>query len=182
MPSTGGPARQLTSHPGQDMRPRWSPDGQRIAFYSQRTGGTGNWIVDAKGGEARFVTVGGGDSGEWSPDSLGLVVERQNRLYRVAKDGGEPVLMAPTGEQAYSLRFSRDGQSIYYSVVTGPREKHDFWKVSLGNGKVSRLTKLEGRRGNIGSDFATDDRYLYFTWREDDGDIWVMDVAADARK
>jgi hypothetical protein len=46
----------------------------------------------------------------------------------------------------------------------------------LGDDKVSRLTKLEGRRGNIGDRFATDGRYLYFTWQEDDGDIWVMDV------
>jgi Tol biopolymer transport system component len=182
MPSMGGPARQLTSHPAQEVRPRWSPDGHEIAFYSERTGGIGHWIVDAKGGDARFVTTGGSDSGEWSPDGRALVVEKQGRLYRVAKDGGEPVLMIPTGEPASSLRFSRDGQSIYYSVVTGPREKHDFWKVSLGNGKVSRLTKLEGRRGNIDYDFATDGRYLYFTWREDDGDIWVMDVATDARK
>jgi hypothetical protein len=67
-------------------------------------------------------------------------------------------------------------------VITGPRDKHDFWKLSLGNLKVSRLTKLEGRRGNIGYDFAADDRYLYFNWREDEGDIWVMDVATDVRK
>jgi hypothetical protein len=86
------------------------------------------------------------------------------------------LLLSPTGEEPYSLRFSRDGQSIYYSVITGPREKHDFWKLSLSDGKVSRLTKLEGRRGDIGDNLATDGRYLYFTWREDDGDIWVMDV------
>ena len=81
----------------------------------------------------------------------------------------------------YSLRFSRDGRSVYY-YVDQPREKNDFWRLSLDNGKVSRLTQLEGRRGNLGNHFATDDRYLYFTWREDDGDIWVMDVATDARK
>jgi hypothetical protein len=56
------------------------------------------------------------------------------------------------------------------------------WKLSLGSGQISRLTRLEGRRGNIGYDFATDDRYLYFTWREDEGDIWVMDVATDLGK
>jgi hypothetical protein len=92
------------------------------------------------------------------------------------------MLIARTGDQPYSLRFARDGRSIYYSVITGPREKHDFWQLSLADGKVSRLTKLEGRRGNIGGAFATDDRYLYFTWREDDGDIWVMDVPTDVRK
>ena len=92
----------------------------------------------------------------------------------------EPVLL--TGVPASAPRFSRDGQSIYYSVITGPREKHDFWKLSSGDSKVSRVTKLEGRRGNIGDQFATDGRFLYFTWRKDDGDIWVMDVATDVRK
>ena len=180
IPSRGGPARQLTSDPAQDTFPTWSPDGHEIAFLSRRAKGSGIWMVDAKGSDARFVTAG--SVGEWSPDGHGFVVVRQGRLYRVAKDGGEPVLLSPTVEQANSLRFSRDGQSIYYSVITGPREKQGFWKLSLGDGKVSRLTTLEGRRGDIGYDFAADGRYLYFTWREDDGDIWVMDVATDARK
>jgi hypothetical protein len=43
------------------------------------------------------------------------------------------------------------------------------------------MTRLDGRRGTIGF-FVTDDRYLYFNWREDEGDIWVMDVVwQDAR-
>jgi Tol biopolymer transport system component len=179
MPSRGGPARQLTSNPAQDTDPMWSPDGHEIAFWSLRTGNPGFWLVDANGGDARFLTAG--YAGEWAPDGHGFVVVRQERLYRVAKDSGEPVLLSPIGAQVYSLRFSRDGRSAYY-YVDQPREKNDFWKLSLDNGKVSRLTQLEGRRGNLADHFATDGRYLYFTWREDDGDIWVMDVATDARK
>jgi Tol biopolymer transport system component len=156
----------------------WSPDGHTIAFYSNRTAEGGNWIVDAKGGDSRFVTASD-DAGEWSPDGRGLVVGRQGRLYRVAKDGGAPVPLPSTGGRPSSPRFSRDGQSIYYVVNSGPRENHDIWKLSLGDGKVSRLTKLEGRHGNIGYTLSSDSRYLYFTWREDDGDIWVMDVVND---
>ena len=36
---------------------------------------------------------------------------------------------------------------------------------------------LDGQRGYLGSNFAADARYLYFTWSEDEGDIWVKDVA-----
>jgi Tol biopolymer transport system component len=182
MPSRGGPARQLTSHPSQDVRPTWSPDGREIAFTSQRTEGNGRWVMNAQGGAARFITEAGADSGAWSADGHALVVERRGNLYRVAKDGGEQKLLARIGEQAYSLRFSADGQSLYYCVITGPRDKHGFWKLSLASGDISRLTKLEGRRGSIGYDFAIGGHYLYFTWREDEGDIWVMDVATDIRK
>ena len=180
MPSRGGPARQLTSHPGEDMFPTWSPDGREIAFQSPEPRGTS--IVGAEGGEPRPLAAAGGSIAEWSPDGQWLVFPRQNRLYRVARDGGEPLLLPPTGVQPYLTRFSRDGQSIYYSGIHGPRENHDFWKLSLNDGKVSRLTKLEGRRENIGDGFAADGRYLYFTWREDDGDIWVMDVVKDVRE
>ena len=79
----------------------------------------------------------------------------------------------------YTPRFSADGQSLYYSVVTGPPENQALWKLSMADGKVSRLTKLEGRRGRLGYVYAADAHYLYFTWSEDDGDIWVMDVMMD---
>jgi hypothetical protein len=46
----------------------------------------------------------------------------------------------------------------------------------LVDGTISRLTSLKGQRGSIGGGLAADERHLYFTWREDVGDIWVMDV------
>jgi hypothetical protein len=49
------------------------------------------------------------------------------------------------------------------------------------DGNVSRLTQLEGMRGRLGYYFSADARYLYFTWYEDEGDIWVMDVANNDR-
>ena len=70
--------------------------------------------------------------------------------------------------------------SIYYSVSSGPSEDRDLWRLSLADGAISRLTRLEGRRGLLGFSFAADARYLYFLWWEDDGDIWVMDVVPNA--
>jgi Tol biopolymer transport system component len=157
------------------MQPSWSPDGNEIAFQSRRTGDGDIWIVEASGGEPRHFTAAS-TIAEWSPDGHWLVVESDDKLYRVAREGGEPVLLLD--EPAYTPRFWPDGQSIYYTVITEPRENHDLWKLSLETGKVSRLTQLAGRRGYLGYSFATDGRYLYFTWSEDVGDIWVMDVVA----
>ncbi len=45
-PVTGGEARRLTSHPAYDTRPVWSPDGQKIAFASDRDGGMNIYVTD----------------------------------------------------------------------------------------------------------------------------------------
>ena len=91
MPARGGPARQLTTHPAIDWFPSWSPvDGREIAFVSQRDGEAAIWIVAATGGEPRRVTTGSGGVG-WSPDGQWLAFLRQGKLFRVPRDGGEPV-------------------------------------------------------------------------------------------
>ena len=88
----------------------------------------------------------------------------------------------PVAHQPNTARVSHDGRSIYYSVVSGPPEHHDLWRLSLADGAISRLTRLEGQRGRLGYYFAADARYLYFIWCEDDGDIWVMDAVTTASR
>ena len=56
IPSAGGAPRRITDDPKSDARPRWSPDGQRLAFVSTRDGGAQVWVVEASGGAARKVT------------------------------------------------------------------------------------------------------------------------------
>ncbi len=52
--------------------------------------------------------------------------------------------------------------------------------VSATGGGERRLTDLVGKRGELGIlSLTTDGRYLYFSWEEDTGDIWVMDVVAE---
>jgi dipeptidyl aminopeptidase/acylaminoacyl peptidase len=54
--AAGGAPRRLTEDPKSDTRPRWSPDGRRLAFVSTREGGAQVWVVDAAGGPPRKVT------------------------------------------------------------------------------------------------------------------------------
>ncbi len=56
-PAGGGEARKVTDTPWDSAGPRWSPDGRRIAFLSNRDGDRDNvFVVDAAGGEARQLT------------------------------------------------------------------------------------------------------------------------------
>ncbi|HEU0165267.1 MAG TPA: S9 family peptidase, partial [Thermomicrobiales bacterium] len=76
VPLDGSPARRLTGGKWSDTSPRWSPDGTRIAFLSNRTEKTNNiWILPTDGGEAHQVTTlknGAGEIG-WAPDGQSLV-------------------------------------------------------------------------------------------------------------
>jgi hypothetical protein len=51
--------------------------------------------------------------------------------------------------------------------------------LSVNNRKARAMTDFKGKpHGNLGRmSLATDGKYLYFTWVEDFGNIWVMDVA-----
>jgi dipeptidyl aminopeptidase/acylaminoacyl peptidase len=70
-----GQTRQLTSGESQDMQPRWSPDGARLAFVSTRHEGKPQlFLIDVAGGEARRLTHApdGATSPLWSPDGKHL--------------------------------------------------------------------------------------------------------------
>jgi dipeptidyl aminopeptidase/acylaminoacyl peptidase len=69
-PTDGGAPRQLTSGPKHDRHPRFSPDGRRILFESDRSGDSQLWVIDLAGGEARQWTTIATEAktGIWSPD------------------------------------------------------------------------------------------------------------------
>jgi hypothetical protein len=53
-----------------------------------------------------------------------------------------------------------------------------IWARSMDTGVETPAATFEGRPGSLeNSAIDTDGTYLYFTWVEDEGDIWVMDVA-----
>ena len=69
VPTAGGEPRQLTRG-GSDQRPRWSPDGTKLAFLSARDGAQQVYWISLTGGEATRLTSlsGGADNEIWSPD------------------------------------------------------------------------------------------------------------------
>src|SRR5690606_6697714 len=56
MPVAGGRATRITTGRAWDVQPRWSPDGRRIAFTSDRNGANNIWTMAADGSDPRQVT------------------------------------------------------------------------------------------------------------------------------
>ena len=80
VPVSGGEPHQLTRG-GSDLRPRWSPDGKKIAFLSSRDGTQQVYWIALEGGEATRLTslTTGADNELWSPD--GKWVAFVSRVY-----------------------------------------------------------------------------------------------------
>jgi dipeptidyl aminopeptidase/acylaminoacyl peptidase len=85
VPAGGGEARHLTRG-GSDQRPRWSPDGQRLAFLSARDGTAQVYTIPLLGGEGNRVTFlsTGADNELWSPD--GRWIAFTSRVFPDCKD------------------------------------------------------------------------------------------------
>jgi Tol biopolymer transport system component len=179
MPAAGGAATQLTRSPGLDAAGTWSPDGREIAVRSERTGDSEVWVIGADGAGLRRITRDPANDGLpcWSPDGRWLAFTSnrtgKTQVWRVSSRGGEPQLL--TRGPGIGPRWY--GTDVYFN---GTEERAgNLWKVSLRNHRERPMTKLVGRRGTLGvMNPATDGRYLYFSWRNDLGDIWVADVGS----
>ena len=70
VPLSGGEVRQLTNDEHSSASPRWSPDGEKLAFISARDGEDQVWTIDVSSGALKKITsisTGAGDP-VWSPD------------------------------------------------------------------------------------------------------------------
>jgi eukaryotic-like serine/threonine-protein kinase len=185
LPVDGGPATRLTSSPLSDMFPSWSPDGGMIAFYGGTTrGGTNLFVVPASGGEPKQITTGDVSKyfPQWSPDGKWIFFASGGgpglyQIFRMPAGGGTPEQV--TKEPAYFYRFSPDGTRLYFAGTH--RGSNDLWELTLANGHERRLTRFPPGIGELGQYLAASKTHLYFTMRNDVGDIWIMDVVTDER-
>jgi tricorn protease len=125
----GGYARRLTSSPGIEYFPKFSPDGQWISFTGEYDGYFQVFVMPADGGEPKQLTFYptqpvsdrmGYDKQvmDWTPDGKSIVYRAQQghwdafvgRLYKISKDGGFPEVL-PFVEGG-TLSFSPDGKKL----------------------------------------------------------------------
>lgn len=103
VPSGGGEARLLLSHPANEARPSYSPDGKRLAFVSNRTGGGDIYILTFATSEVVRLTYDDGNEqlDGWSRDGKWIYfsstshdIAGMNDVFRVSADGGTPMEVA----------------------------------------------------------------------------------------
>lgn len=135
MSIAGGAAQCLTQGSGValNLYPRYSPDGSRIVFVSDRTGQLNVWTMNADGSAPRAVHVDPHAryyDPTFAPDGRSIVAvrgtatpgrgwhRRNAAVFRLPLEGKPEPLLSGTLQQYFAPSFSPDGNSLYVHTAT----------------------------------------------------------------
>lgn len=191
--AAGPPVVLTQDNSGYDGNPVWSPDGEWIAFVSDRNGG-GLFVMTALGGALRQLAVvpfspsvesiASTPTLAWAPDGETLVYAfgRQERkgLFRLPIAGGEPQQLElspqPSGFALIEPAFHPNGLQLAFVSQSGSGTTVSrLWSVDTRGGEPTALT--EGQYADRQPVFAADGRRLFFlSDRSGTMDVWWMAV------
>jgi Tol biopolymer transport system component len=146
-----------------DSIPRFSPDGTRIVYISDRSGAPEVWTAGVDGGNQSQLTdlratVTGSPS--WSRDGSHIIFDSNRsghfRIYSVSAAGGTPTSLTSDSCDNAVASYSNDGRWIYFtSNRTGVFQ---IWKMAADRQRAIQVTKKGGR---VAFESA-DGRFLYY--------------------
>jgi Tol biopolymer transport system component/imidazolonepropionase-like amidohydrolase len=163
-------AERLTSGPAFDMQPRFSPDGSRIAFSSDRDGLWNIWVVDADGKNAKQVSKERRwfvNSPTWGPDGA-YIFARRHFVKERSLGAGEIWMYHANGSDGLQVTerngfqkdagepaISPDGRHLYYSKDVTPGQTFEYNKDPNGliyaiiqrdltTGRERRIVSVQG--------------------------------------
>lgn len=132
-----------------DYHPQISPDGQRLAFASNRSGHFELWTCDFDGANPmRLTSFNGPFVGmpRWSPDGRKIVFDARAdgraALYLIDADGGPPTRLTNDPSDHLAPSWSRDGQWIYFA--SNRSSAWQIWKMPAAGGAATQVTRDGG--------------------------------------
>ncbi len=191
MPISGGHAQRISSGMALDAQPRFSPDGGRIVFTSDRSGSENLWTLEvgktiddstleSTASGLRALTAGRDASyasPEWSPDGSTVVASRTDRFtwidvmhtvwsYPSTEGPGTQLLVNDQPVYGMGAVFGPDG-ALYLSHRTerGNPYGHRIDRFDLATGKVTPITAPAG--GAVRPAISPDGRWMVYASRHD---------------
>lgn len=164
-----GLAARLTLHPANDWRAVWSPDGKRIAFGSDRDGGTETMLylkrsMDPGGEESSLLGIGGGPT-DWSRDGQWIAYGDTTIGIVAASGAGKPFPFLAAPFRYGGARFAPDGKWLAY--VSDETGKYEVFVRPFAGGPAASEGKIQ--ISDNGGDFPiwrSDGRELYYLSRD----------------
>lgn len=144
---------QWTFGENRNHSPRWSPDGQKVAFVSDRSGKGQIYVLDVKGGEARQLTKcpNGASNPVWSPDGKKIA-------FNVALKNGESLSSSNKSEE------KKDKKPVPLEVdkMKYKSDAYGFW-----GGKYTQVAFVDIRTEEVGLLTSGEYDYQLQSWSPD---------------
>jgi len=164
-PIEGGEAVALTRGMAWDIQPRFSPDGKRIAFISDRGGADNLWVMNADGSAPRALSEEREHlvhTPAWSPDGEYIAAKKDFTstrsipagevwLFHVGGGAGVPLIERAHGpkdqKNIAEPSFSPDGRYVYFSQDTTPGPVWEYNKDATG--QIFAIKRLDRHTGEV---------------------------------
>jgi imidazolonepropionase-like amidohydrolase/Tol biopolymer transport system component len=205
MPIGGGTPTRVAEGLAFEHQPRFSPDGRRIAFVSDRAGGDNVWIMNLDGSDKRQVTKEDFrllNQPSWSPDGRFIVAKKHFTtgrslgtgevwMYHVSGGGGVQMVKRVSEQHQKELGepiFAPDGKSVFFTrnVTPGPifeyaqNSNTDLFHIErydLETGETT--TAAQGPGGSVRPTPSPDGKKIAFVRRERTrSKLYVKDLAS----
>lgn len=192
MPISGGKATNISGGLPWEIQPRFSPDGSKIAFISDREGGDNIWIMNADGSERHSVSKEDFrllNNPTWSADGRFIAARKHFTTSRSAGtgeiwlyhvNGGAGVQLVKRSSESFQKElgepiFSADGRYIYYTKNITPgdrfiyaqdsnRDIFNILRYDMQSGEIDTIVSGEG--GAVRATPSPDGKRIAFVRRE----------------
>lgn len=177
------PINLTPNSPADDSQPAFSPDGERIAFRSDRDGG-GIYLMGATG-ESLTRVSDFGYSPSWSPDGTQILVGTEkipqpstrptkSQLWKIDVKSGERRMISE-GDALQPHYSPNQRRIVYWSRPSKAGQREDIWTIPADGGEAVRITS--GSTIDVNPVWSPDGKYLYFSSsRGGSMNIWRVPV------
>ncbi|MGH7483541.1 MAG: amidohydrolase family protein [Longimicrobiales bacterium] len=183
LPIVGGQTIRLTDGLAFDGQPRFSPDGSRIVFTSDRSGGENLWIMALDGSDTTQVTEGKNgryQSPEWTPDGEYIVASKtflrigvpKLHMYHIDGGSGVPVIDEPEDIKTLGPAFGDDPRYIWFARREGNWEYNAVfpqYQLAVYDRETGEIYQRSSRYGSgFRPTLSPDGRWLVYGTRHDE--------------
>lgn len=168
-----GTPTSLISSTRTESDPRFSPDGRRVVFISNRSGNSNMWVCDADGKNPAQLTDGlYVDMPSWSPDgrlvAFNSVAGGNSDIYAIGSDGGAVRRLTTDSSAETSPSWSPDGRWLYFSSNRTGRA--EVWRMPVAGGAAVQLT----HGGGFNPVASPDGHTVYYLHGEKEAWLWSV--------
>jgi Tol biopolymer transport system component/imidazolonepropionase-like amidohydrolase len=179
IPAAGGKATAVTTGLSFDTHPRYSPDGEKILFTSDRSGSENLWYIDMEKKDTVQLTKDRDQnfpSAAWTPDGNYIIASKGRldvKLWIMHKDAGSGGQLIETpGLKTIDPVVSPDGRYIYYSQRFGPWSYNapmPQYQIGVYDRENAKSTTIAARYGSAFTPaISKDGRWMVYGSRYED--------------